>query len=95
VAIALVVTGFVVRRTLVPQILHYLAYRPPQRLSPPPTDTAPTEQPEPPQAEPSIADSPAPAPAATPGTRGRAAPREHLTERDREELESILKRRGR
>jgi hypothetical protein len=91
VALALLIAGFVVRRTLVPRFLHFLAYRPPERAVPPQVIASP--QPEtasrPQPSEPSAA------PAATPAARGTTpAPKEHLTERDRQELEAILKRKS-
>ncbi|MBV8139531.1 MAG: hypothetical protein JO121_28450 [Deltaproteobacteria bacterium] len=92
VAIALLVAGFIIRRTLVPQVLHYLAYRPGENPETPaattPAQKQVSSQPRPAQ--------PSAAAVATPAARQTApAPSEHLTESDREQLEEILKRRNR
>lgn len=92
VAIALLIAGFVVRRTLVPQVLHYLAYRPGENPKTPAGTTSPPKQvsSQPEAAEPSAAAVATPA-----ARRTTPAPSEHLTESDRQQLEDILKRRSR
>ena len=92
IAIALLIAGFIIRRTLVPQVLHYLAYRPGENPKTPAGTASPSEEvsSQPPPAAPSAA------PAATPAARRTTpAPSEHLTESDRQQLEDILKRKGR
>ena len=57
-AIVLLIAGFIIRRTLVPQVLHYLAYRPGENPKTPAagTGTAPEQVGSPPRpAEPSAA----------------------------------------
>lgn len=96
IAIALLIAGFIVRRTMVPQFLHYLAYRPPRNPAPPVTEAPLPEETQtlPRVAEPSTAQRPA-VPAATPMARKTAAPpSEHLTQSDQQQLEDILKRKG-
>ena len=96
IAIALLIAGFLVRRTLLPQFLHYLAYRPPgnpaasvnEEQSPEETPSAPLAD-KPPGAQPPAA------PAATPMARRSATPpSEHLTQSDQQQLEDILKRKS-
>lgn len=91
IAIALLIAGFIVRRTLVPQFLHYLAYRPAE--NPPSGEvTAPPVEggSSPASAQPSVAS------AATPSARKTTpAPSEHLSESDRQQLEDILKHKHR
>ena len=105
IAIALIITGFVVRRTLLPQFLHYLAYRPTDIRTPAAQTTiAPVEAPvrsEPPAtAAPvvvaPIRSEPSAAAIATPaGRRTKPPPKEDLTEQDRQQLQDILRRKGR
>ena len=96
VAIALLIAGFLVRRTLLPQFLHYLAYRPPGNPSASVNEAPPPEEPRsaPLAEEPSSA-QPSAASAATPMARNSAAPpSEHLTQSDQQQLEDILKRKS-
>lgn len=93
IAIALLIAGFIIRRTLVPQVLHYLAYRPGGNPTTPAGTASPSEQVSsqpPPPAAPSAAGVATPA-----ARRTTPAPSEHLTESDRQQLEDILKRRSR
>jgi hypothetical protein len=95
IAIALLIAGFVVRRTMLPQFLHYLAYRPAANPSPPISEAPIPEEPRsrPVAAEPSAPQRSA-APVATPLARKSAAPpSEHLTQSDQQQLEDILKRK--
>jgi len=90
IAIALLIAGFVIRRTLVPWVLHSLAYRPAENPNMPAGTASPSQElgsgPEP----------AAPTAVATPGARNTAAPpTEHLTESDRHQLEDLLRRKGR
>lgn len=92
IAIVVLIAGFIIRRTLVPQVLHYLAYRPGENPNTPAGTASPSEQ---------VSSQPAPAApsaaaVATPAARRTTpAPSEHLTESDRQQLEDILKRRSR
>jgi cytoskeletal protein RodZ len=92
IAIALLLAGFIIRRTLVPQVLHYLAYRPVENPKTPAGTASPSEEvsSQPPPVAPSAAAIATPA-----ARRTTPAPSEHLTERDRQQLEDILKRKGR
>jgi cytoskeletal protein RodZ len=92
IAIAVLIAGFIIRRTLVPRVLHYLAYRPAENPNTPAKTASPSQQvsSQPPPAAPSAAA------VATPAVRRTTpAPSEHLTESDRQQLEDILKRRSR
>ena len=89
------IAGFIVRRTMFPLFLHYLAYQPSRTPSPPTLEApVPEETTAPPLAkEPSSAQTPG-ALAATPMARKSAVPpSEHLTESDQQQLEDILKRK--
>jgi hypothetical protein len=92
IAIALLIAGFIIRRTLVPQVLHYLAYRPGENPNTPAGTAFPSQRvgSQAPPAAPSAAAVATPA-----ARRTNPAPSEHLTERDRQQLEDILKRRSR
>jgi len=95
IAIVLLIAGFIVRRTMLPQFLHYLAYRPPENPSPAVREEPIPEEPRsrPVAAAPS-APQRSPAPVATPLARKSAAPpSEHLTQSDQQQLEDILKRK--
>ena len=92
IAIALLIAGFIIRRTLVPQVLHYLAYRPGENPKAP-AGTAPP--PEPVSSQPRPVEPSAAAVATPAARRTTPAPSEHLTESDRQQLEDILKRRSR
>jgi cytoskeletal protein RodZ len=90
IAIAVLIAGFIIRRTLVPRVLHYLAYRPAENPNAPasgsPSQQVSSQPPAPPSA----------AAVATPAARRTTpAPSEHLTESDRQQLEDILRRRSR
>ena len=92
IAIVLLIAGFIIRRTLVPQVLHYLAYRPGENPNTPAGTASPSEQV---SSRPRPA-APSAAAVATPAARRTTpAPSEHLTESDRQQLEDILKRRSR
>jgi len=96
IAIALLIAGFIVRRTMLPQFLHYLAYRPPGHPSPPLSESPVPEETRslPVAAQPSAV-RPSAAPLATPMARRSAAPpTEHLTQSDQQQLEDILKRKS-
>jgi hypothetical protein len=92
IAIALLIAGFIIRRTLVPQVLHYLAYRPAENSSPhreenaPPVGNGSSTA----AAQPSIVSAAMPSARKTP-----VAPNEHLTESDRQQLEDVLKHKHR
>ncbi|MGO9453574.1 MAG: hypothetical protein ACLQDV_21380 [Candidatus Binataceae bacterium] len=90
IAIALLIAGFLIRRTLVPQLLHYLAYRPAENPSPAAEATSQPEQSQPVAAQPSAAQSAMPQPAARSST---SAPSEDLSASDRQQLQEILKRK--
>ena len=82
IAIALLIAGFIIRRTLVPQVLHYLAYRPGGNPTAPAGTASPSEQvsSQPPPAAPLAAT------VATPAARQTTpAPSEHLTASDRQQ----------
>ncbi|HKM99066.1 MAG TPA: hypothetical protein VJX23_01015 [Candidatus Binataceae bacterium] len=81
IAIALVIAGFIIRRTLVPQLLHYLAYRPAENPPPAAEPTSPPEQSQPAAAQPVPRDS-------------ASAPSEDLSASDRQQLQEILKRKA-
>jgi cytoskeletal protein RodZ len=92
VAIALLIAGFIIRRTLVPQVLHYLAYRPGENPHNPARTASPSEEI---SSQPQSA-APSAVAVATPAARRTTpAPSEHLTESDRQQLEDILKRGSR
>lgn len=91
IAIALLIIGFIVRRTLVPQLLHYLAYRPAESPSRPPEASL-----SPPDSSTAAPAGSSQAAAQSPVARKTPiAPSEHLTESDRQQLEDILKRKHR
>jgi hypothetical protein len=90
IAIALLIAGFVVRRTLLPQFLHYLAYRPSDTRTPSAQTTLAPVVEAPLRSEPSAAAIATPA-----GRRTKPPPSEDLTAQDREQLQEILKHKGR
>jgi hypothetical protein len=96
IAIALLIAGFLVRRTMLPQFLHYLAYRPPGNPSPPVTgEQVPEETSVPPVAAKPSTIRPSAAPVATPmAQKSATTPSEHLTQSDKQQLDDILKRKN-
>jgi hypothetical protein len=92
IAIALLIAGFIIRRTLVPRVLHYLAYRPAENPKTPAGTASPSQEL---GSQPGPA-APSAAAVATPAARRTTpVPSEHLTESDRQQLEDILRRKGR
>ena len=93
IAIALLIAGFIVRRTMLPQFLHYLAYRPAEKPGPE-SSTLPLPETETTAGQ--VAGEPSAAPAATPvAQKSPVAPGEHITASDQQRLEEILKSRNR
>ncbi len=90
-AIALLIAGFLIRRTVVPRTLHYLAYQPVDHGPMPAPDYPPSPVP---------AARPAGAPGNAPGAAVSAvqnrAPEsgEHLSDSDRQQLDEILRRKA-
>lgn len=75
--LAALISGFLAKRVMIPSVVHYIAYRPP-------------DQPQPARAQGGSDDSAAANPRAITNLRGGT---ENLTPGDRDELDAIIKRK--
>jgi hypothetical protein len=81
VGLAVLIAGFVTRRVMVPKAMHYLTHRPPESAQSPGADAPPVGADE--QASRAAGANPQ-----------AGADSEHLTARDREQLDAIIKHKA-